>query len=539
MTERWLWWVKRDARVHDNEALVFLDDPQREGTAVFLFEPSLGQAAETSAFHALAMGEALASLQANLQRCGASLMFANGEAVAVLDALHSAVRFTGIVSHEETGTWVTFERDKAVARWARQRGVQWREFAQNGVVRGLTNRDERQAVIWQRLFDTPLFAPPRKLRAWQLDERERDALAQVTTERLPSTDELTRWSADEVMPVYPTPDRSLTQGRQVVSETAGRAELADFLDQRGVRYSGGISSPNRAFVAGSRLSTHLAWGTVSLRTAFHQTLERTQQLEREHSAATAQWKKSLRAFQARLHWHDHFIQRLESAPSMEFTALNPAYANVQYLSDGEELQARLQAWRFGQTGIPLLDACMRCLMSTGFLNFRMRAMLVTTACFGLQIPWRELIYPLAQVFADYEPGIHVSQIQMQAGVVGINTLRVYSPHKQLLDQDPGARFVRRWVPELSTFSAREIAGYEVASLGDYVRPITDITANAKHIKDQLYAIRRSDEGKAAAANTLERHGSRLSPNDRIGSPRRQGRRRKASDVEDVQMSFKW
>jgi len=90
----------------------------------------------------------------------------------------------------------------------------------------------------------------------------------------------------------------------------------------------------------------------------------------------------------------------------------------------------------------MIDACMRCLNATGFMNFRMRSMLVSFACYGLHLDWR-LIHPhLARVFLDYEPGIHLSQLQMQAGVVGINTIRVYSPHKQIIDQDPECVFIK-------------------------------------------------------------------------------------------------
>ena len=121
---------------------------------------------------------------------------------------------------------------------------------------------------------------------------------------------------------------------------------------------------------------------------------------------------------------------------------------------------------------------------------------------------------------------------------------MYSPHKQLLDQDPDAVFVRRWIPELSGFTAKDIFLYETTSLGDYPNPISDIKANSKEIKDQLYAIRRSAEGKEAAKTTLELHGSRLSPNDRVGSPSQ--RRKKAAakktnkpDKPSPQLTFDW
>ena len=550
--ERWIWWAKRDLRVHDNAALRHIVDSDYECLSLYVLEPSIGGAPETSAFHALAIRDALTDLKQNLQQRGSDLTIVVGETVEVLDTLYRAMPFTGIVSHEETGSDITYQRDRAVAQWAKQHDVQWLEFPQNAVVRQLTSRDVRQQIVWERIWNTPVQRAPRKIIpvAIELDKK-------IFSTDIPSKEKFVAWSSDAVSELNISDQIDGLQGRQRVSETVARADLADFLNERGVQYSGGISSPNKAFSAGSRLSAHLAWGTLSLRTCFHETMDRMGHLKADKSREAIQWKKSLRSFQSRLHWHDHFVQRLESEPTMEFTALNPAYKSVQYLESGDELQARLTAWRHGQTGIPLMDACMRCLMTTGFLNFRMRAMLVTTACFGFQIHWRELLHPLAQVFADYEPGIHISQIQMQAGMVGINTLRVYSPHKQLLDQDPDALFVKRWVPELQEFSAEEIARYETQSLGDYVAPITNITANAKTVKDQLYAIRRSEQGMEAAKTTLELHGSRSSPNDRTASsrskcagksakPRTRNRPKKRGDSDAAQpdepgpqLSFDW
>ncbi len=545
MKERWLWWAKRDLRIHDNAALRHLVDSDHECLALFVFEPSLGEAAETSAFHALAQGEALTELQSNLNALGTQLMIANGEVVDVLDAINRCAPFTGIVSHEETGSDITFKRDKAVARWAKNNRIQWLEFPQNGVVRGLKSRDHRQKVIWQRIWDTPIQRAPRKILPWSIETRKiNESLSTNSDANKLNASFLSEWAQSNGHPLSVNHKYDVLLGRQQVDESTARAELKDFLNYRGLGYSGGISSPNKAFQSGSRLSTHLAWGTLSIRTAFHETMDRMGHLKEDKSSEAIQWKRSLRGFQARLHWHDHFIQRLESAPSMEFTALNPAYSRIQYLAEGDEYQRRLSAWREGKTGIPMVDACMRCLMTTGYLNFRMRAMLTTTACFGLQLHWKDLLHPLAQVFADYEPGIHISQIQMQAGIVGINTLRVYSPHKQLIDQDPNAAFVRRWIPELEKYNAAEIANYEHQALGDYPRPITDIASNAKGIKDQLYAVRRSVEGKAAAKTTLELHGSRLSNNDRNrSSSKARGTKTKKKKNNprgsSSQLSFDW
>jgi len=421
----------------------------------------LCSAPETSRFHYQAWQQATEHLQCRLRAAGCELHIVLGEVVDVLEHIRSIEGFDALFSHEETGSAITFARDQHVARWVSDHRIAWHQSPQK-----------------------PL-----------------DCLSHCT---------LRSWPDFATFSKNPSKPQSVPDTVQTIDEDNAHRVLDSFLSERGVAYSGGISSPNTAFTAGSRLSAHLAWGTMSLRQVFHACRQRDSELARCSSTTSKQWRKSLKAFQSRLHWHDHFIQRLESAPAMEHEALNPAFRTISY-GDNEQL---LDAWIEGRTGLPLVDACMRCLAETGFLNFRMRAMIVSVACFGLAQSWRSIQYPLARLFLDYEPGIHFSQIQMQAGIVGINTLRVYNPQKQLLDQDPQAIFVKRWVPELREFNALDISEYNSRSLGDYPHPITDISHNTRIIRDQIYAIRKSDAGREASAKVLIDHGSRLPGNDR-------------------------
>lgn len=408
--QRALWWVKRDMRLHDNLALSSAINKADNVAAFFVIEPGLLQAEETSAMHVHGWWQALRELQENLCRLGSELYFPRGEVVEVLQQLQANHPFDALFSHEETGTSVTYQRDIAVADWCRRQAVDWHELPQNGVIRGLRDRSLRQPVIKQRLRETSPIDPPASVPHWPID---------CWPVQLPPIADLN---------VNPSPLMETDQ-LQTVSETAANADLSSFLAQRAIHYSGGISSPNTAFAAGSRLSTHLAWGTVSLRTVFARSDEKLLSLDGQQDPESKQWRKSLLAFQSRLHWHDHFIQRLETEPEMEFHSLNRSHDNIVCEDD----PAMLQAWTSGHTGMPMVDACMRCLNTTGFVNFRMRAMLVTTACFGLKLSWRTIMHPLSRVFYDYEPGIHIAQIQMQASLMGINTMRVYSPAKQLAD----------------------------------------------------------------------------------------------------------
>ncbi len=472
-----VWWVKRDARLTDNACLAEAERAGLELVPFFCLEPSLLAADDTSDMHAHAQWQAVSGLRTGLRERGADVVIAHGEVPEKMEKLHARVPFTRLVAHEEVGNGLTFRRDRAVAAWCRARGVEYREFPQSSVRRGGVNRD-RLRQLWQaRIADAaPLPVP---------------AIRQP--------DDLRRLAAGTAFPQLPAfaPNRLW----QPVGEADARATLADFLARRGRWYRGGISSPNTAFTAGSRLSAHLAWGTVTARQVWHAVRARLADLDPD-DPESPRWERSLGAFVSRLHWRDHFAQRLESEPELEFRSPHPCYRAVPYEND-ERLHA---AWREGRTGYPLVDAVMRCLAATGFVNFRMRAMVVSFACHVLHLDWR-LIHPhLARVFRDYDPGIHLNQLQMQAGVVGWNAVRVYNPHKQLADWDAGCRFVWRWVPELRALPADAVlAGNRPPG---YPPPVVPFAERAKRMTDALYAVRKSAEARAATPAVYRKHGSR-------------------------------
>lgn len=484
-----IWWIKRDLRTKDNEALVTAIKNSAQVLPIFVFEKSVINAPETSAFHINAQIQALTDLQKNLQKIGGNVLIARGEVIDVFTSLKKKYDFEQIFSHEETGSNITFGRDKKVQKWCQKNNVTWNQYYQNGVIRRLDSRDDRQPIIKQRLLKTKLFRAPTEL-LFPANFR-----SICRTKKIPELSEY--FDKDALKKIN-------FEQTQLVSESDAWKDFISFLKQRGQGYSGGISSPNTAFTHGSRLSPHLAWGTISLRSVFQWTLFSLSELKKSTDPSAKQWSRSLRSFQSRLHWHCHFIQRLESAYAMEFQAINPAYRDLYYENDDQ----KLSAWLNGKTGFPMVDACMRCLQAIGFLNFRMRAMVVSFAIFGLHLSWKKIQYPLAQIFLDYEPGIHFSQIQMQSGIIGINTIRVYSPRKQIEDQDPNATFIKHWIPELRPFTSTEIIAHEQYPVDGYVQPIIDFKSRSKAMKDQIFDIRKSLAGKLSVRNMLTKHGSR-------------------------------
>lgn len=481
-----VWWIKRDFRIFDNECIRSALKDCREVIPFFCWESKIINGDDYSKFHLQAQWQALEELQINVQNRGGFLRVVSGDIVREMEILFQEYSFTHLYSHMETGNLISYERDREVANWCKNRGIFWSEISQSSVVRGHSAEGRRRKSKQSDLRKSIPVSTPELI---------------VTPSKKSLRIENPEW--EKLCSLFPKfSGCPLISSIQTVSEKSAWATLDSFMDERGVNYSGGISSPNTAFINGSRLSTHLAWGTLSLRAVFAK-LERKRK-DISNQAGMGGWKRSLRAFESRLHWRDHFIQRLESFPEMEHRTINPAFENLEY----EDRPDFLEAWLTGQTGYPMVDACMRCLRDTGFINFRMRAMVVSFACFGLHLSWRFIHEPLAQLFTDYEPGIHISQLQMQAGVTGFNTLRVYSPMKQFLDQDPDAKFVKRWVPELSDRTSAEIAQASEMRFPEYSKAVVELFERSKAMKAKIFAIRKSQSAWVETQKTLKKHGSR-------------------------------
>jgi deoxyribodipyrimidine photo-lyase len=240
-------------------------------------------------------------------------------------------------------------------------------------------------------------------------------------------------------------------------------------------------------------------------------------------------RAGLTAFLSRLYWHCHFIQKLESEPEIEWRNMHRGYDNLR---EEEFNTANFEALKEARTGWPMVDASVVMLKETGWLNFRMRAMLVSVAAYPLWLHWRPVGEWLATQFLDYEPGIHWSQLQMQSGTTGINTTRVYNPIKQAQDHDPRGIFVRRWLPSLKKVpDAWIFEPWKMTSDLEHAMhqnqnfnintPIVDLTSATRNAKERVHAMRKQDEVRIANKEVIERHASRKTrrrATERISNP---------------------
>lgn len=471
-------WHRRDLRLHDNAALFYASKKNCKIVPVFVIDPFFFEGERLDCNDRIIfMFECLKDLKKNYkEKLGLEMNFLFGNSIEVLNNIKNKLN-AKVYFNADSSMIFGFKRDK--------KALQDKDFVcfdNDAIVRGTSN----SRINWSEKANE--YFEGEELN-FDMNKKYNGLILKDVVE------------IDDIIKKYKIVKEKEFEFKGGESEALKR--LDKFVKLHIQNYASSISKPSLSVINCSRLSAHFSLGALSLRRAYKKTKE-------EHVSGRAK-----QFFITRLFWNQHFTQKLEDFPQSSELSINPALRNLNKDNFNYDY---IRAFKEGKTGFPLIDASIRYLVRTGWLNFRMRAMLASFYSFILKQYWKDGADFMHKNLIDADIAINYQQWQMQSGLVGVHPLRIYNPTKQIFDNDSKGIFIRKEVEELSLieeiewlanpwkyyWQIKEKYGFDVRE--KYPKPIVDFDLEAKKTRE-FFKEKHTEIKNALGIKSVIKHAS--------------------------------
>jgi deoxyribodipyrimidine photo-lyase len=414
MTKTTIVWFRNDLRIHDHPALATAVKESDNVVPVFILNKSLLRGKDSSSNRNRFLIECLEDLKASLMLLGANLVIRDGEPEEELVKLAKEVKAESVF-YTADFTPFSIKRDKKVKAYLEKSDIIFRSFGGRLAVDSLNSLETKNGKShkvftpfwknWEDISRRPLASKPSKI-----------SFPEVKIGSIPNISDITEES--DLSP-------NVVKG----GETEGRKKLNNWLKN-------GIKEYNKqhndmSHDGTSRLSSYLHFGCISVR-------EIEENLPEGQGAA---------AFHRQLAWRDFYNYILFKFPGNANQEFQERYRSLKW----DENNKRLSAWSGGQTGYPIVDACMRQLNTEGWMHNRGRLIVGSFLTKDLWLDWRSGEAYFWKMLLDGDKPNNNGNWQWIASV-GVDPApvfrRLYNPTLQGERFDPNGDYIRKYVPEL-------------------------------------------------------------------------------------------
>jgi deoxyribodipyrimidine photo-lyase len=411
-------WFRRDLRLFDNTALFNAARDARDGVIpIFIFDPAILKHPDCGGAIVQFMLGCLEELRASLQKLGGDLLLLHGKPIRQLLELAKKTGASAVYFNKDYDP-KAIERDVEVERRLPKSGIEVKAF------KDLVVFEEREILAASSGEPYTVYSPYR--RAWMERLKKTPPAPGLPVPRL----QFFPVSGGIAMPTVQSLGFEPIENLQISpGESAARKMLKRFASAAIKRYPKTRNFPADE-TGSSRLSAHLRHGTLSIR-----------------AAVAAAQKEAADVWLGELIWREFYQQILFNFPDVAGNAFKTKFRKLPWRKDKKELEA----WMWGKTGFPIVDAGMRQLNQTGWMHNRVRMIVAMFLTKDLRIDYRLGERYFANRLIDHEVAQNNGNWQWSAstGTDAQPWFRIFNPASQSKSYDPKGVYIRRWVKELS------------------------------------------------------------------------------------------
>lgn len=439
---RSLCWIRRDLRLTDHAALSLATQESDQVAVVFVFDRLiLDQLQDKDDKRLTFIHDSLREVDEKLRMLGSRLIVLDGNPAELIPWLAEQLEVESVYVNGDVEPYA-LERDAKVRQALREEGIQ-SKFVKDHVVFA------RREILNGSGEPFKVFTPYSK--AWKAKLTDDDI-------REHRVDQSKFWAADSLPAGTEHPSiEELGFERSELWLEAGESAARERLD----RFAPGIDAYGDTrdlfgIEGTSGLSVHLRHGTISIRECVREAVRAQDPKEK--------WLNELI-------WREFYQMILGEFPHVVGGSFKPECDAITWPGSKEHFKA----WCMGQTGYPVVDAAMRCLVQTGWMHNRLRMITAMFLTKDLLVDWREGEEFFARYLLDFDLASNNGGWQWSAstGVDAQPYFRIFNPILQSKKFDPSGEFIRKWCPELSELDSEAIHWPHPGAPDGYPDPIVD------------------------------------------------------------------